>query len=681
VLAGITIGNYLGGRVADRFPARKALAVLLSVSSVTCVTTVILNNLVDDWILLYYLRWPLRVFTHVFLVFILPSTLLGTISPVVAKMALDQGLPTGRTVGDIYAWGAAGSIAGTFLTGYYLIGTMGTIAIIWTVAAALLAMAIFYWVRFWALYVWAVIFVALMTMAIAPFDWTRNTAAALALRQTLDPDIIYEDETQYCHITVTRVPGPGDIRKFVQDKLLHSHINMNNLLDLQYFYVRVYSAVTEQFSKGKDKLTVLAVGGGGYVFPRYIKRVWPGSRVEVAEIDPGVTEAAIEAFGLEPDTTIKTIQMDARNYVDQLLDRRTRTGEQVRYDFIYEDAFNDYSVPFQLTTEQFNEKISRLLADDGIYLVNLIDVFDDGLFLSAVVNTLDETFDHISVMAEGAVPRSRRNTFVIVASKQPLDTSQVDQLCRKRGIVIWFLDDEDLQILRDKSAGLVLTDDFAPVENLLAPVVCQSGIDILAGKYQELAQRFKQSGKFDQSIGIYQELIKLDPAISITAHTEIANIKIQQGRLREAATAFQNAIEYNEKAKIKANMAGVHLDLALTLKNMGELAKADPHFRKAVNALKTDLAEGFESHETLTKLGVALAELGQLAEATDYLQKAVDMNPSDFQGQLLLARTLVARNRYDEAITALEKALTATSDFRALSELQTYLQLVKTRAK
>ncbi|MHC4418946.1 MAG: fused MFS/spermidine synthase [Planctomycetota bacterium] len=134
VLAGITLGNYLGGRIADRFPARKALAVLLGIASVTCVATVILNNLIGQWMFLWHFSWPLRVFTHVFLVFIVPSTLLGTISPVVAKMALDQGLPTGRTVGDIYAWGAAGSIAGTFLAGYYLIATMGTVAIIWLVA-------------------------------------------------------------------------------------------------------------------------------------------------------------------------------------------------------------------------------------------------------------------------------------------------------------------------------------------------------------------------------------------------------------------------------------------------------------------------------------------------------------------------------------------------------------------
>ncbi|UCE99713.1 MAG: fused MFS/spermidine synthase, partial [Planctomycetota bacterium] len=165
VLSGITIGNYLGGRIADRFPARKALAVLFAISSAACVLTVLFNNLVGGMMWLWNLSWPMRVFSHVFMVFLIPSILLGTISPVVAKMALDRGLPTGRTVGDIYAWGAAGSIIGTFLTGFYLIAAIGTTAIIWGVGSALLLMAILYWAKLWVLYVWAAIFLALMTIS------------------------------------------------------------------------------------------------------------------------------------------------------------------------------------------------------------------------------------------------------------------------------------------------------------------------------------------------------------------------------------------------------------------------------------------------------------------------------------------------------------------------------------
>jgi MFS family permease len=148
VLAGITVGNYLGGRIADRFHPRKALALLFAISSTACLLTVLMNNLIGAWPFLWQFAWPVRIFTHVCSVFLIPSTMLGTISPVVAKMALDRGLPTGRTVGDIYAWGAAGSIVGTFFAGFYLIAAMGTIAIVCTISACLLLMAILYWAGF-----------------------------------------------------------------------------------------------------------------------------------------------------------------------------------------------------------------------------------------------------------------------------------------------------------------------------------------------------------------------------------------------------------------------------------------------------------------------------------------------------------------------------------------------------
>ena len=144
VLAGITIGNYTGGRLADRFRPAKVLSIFFAICAFACLATIVLNNLVGEWTWLWRFNWPTRILLHVTAVFLLPSALLGTISPVVAKMALERGLPTGRTVGDIYACGAAGSIAGTFAAGYYLIALMGTISIIYSIAAVMIVMALLY---------------------------------------------------------------------------------------------------------------------------------------------------------------------------------------------------------------------------------------------------------------------------------------------------------------------------------------------------------------------------------------------------------------------------------------------------------------------------------------------------------------------------------------------------------
>lgn len=685
VLAGITIGNYMGGRIADRFPARKTLAVLFGISSAACVGTVILNNLVGEMVLLWYFKWPIRVFCHVFLIFLVPSTLLGTISPVVAKMALDQGLPRGRTVGDIYAWGAAGSIVGTFLTGFYLIAAMGTIAIIWAVGGALLAMAILYWAKLWVLYVWAVIFFALMTMGVAPTKWAEKAGSSLALREKPDPSILYEDESQYNYIAVIQLSPDPDRRKFMQDKLTHSLIIMNNIRDLEYGYAQIYAAVTHRLSQDKNKLSVFGIGGGGYVFPRYVEKVWPGSRVDVAEIDPRVTEAAIKAFGLERDTTINIFTMDARNYVDELL-RRMRTGEKVpRYDFIYGDAINDYSVPYQLVTKEFNDKIAQILKDDGVYLLNVVDIYDSGQFLGSVISTLERTFPNVRVLSQ-VMSHSARSTFVIVAARREIDLDGLINKCDK-DIDIWYLNTSEIETLKQKSHGIILTDDYVPTEHMLAPVVRNHTIDFLSTEYEDFAERLRQQGKFDEGIATYKELIKFNPTRSVSAYSEMAKMMEQQGKLKEAAETFQKAIKYNEQAETKINISIVHLNLGLLLKVLKRPEEAKEHFYKAIEELQKKMANNPKSQYTIFCLGVALAEVKQFHGATKYFRQAINMDPLEVEKRLMLVQTLVLQEHHDEAIKQLGKDIefmlehSQEDDATILQEFLESVELGKSKQK
>ncbi|MDD5327692.1 MAG: fused MFS/spermidine synthase [Phycisphaerae bacterium] len=679
VLAGITVGNYLGGRIADSFPARKALAVLLGISSVACVGIVVLNNLVGDWIWLWKLSWPVHVFTHVFLIFMLPSTLLGTVSPVVAKMALDRGLPTGRTVGDIYAFGAAGSIAGTFLAGFYLIAAMGTVAIIWSVGVVLLLMAILYWARLWALYIWAAIFLALMTMAMVPVRWAESTASSLALRQKPDPYVLYEDESQYSYIAVRRTSNTMDKRAFMLDKLMHSQIIMNDIFNLQYPYERIYAAVTHLLARDKGRISVLAIGGGGYVFPRYIEKIWPGSRIDVVEIDPRVTEAAMRAFGLKRDTPINTFTMDARNYVDELLEIRRTGGQVPRYDFIYEDAFNDYSVPCQLITKEFNDKIIQILADDGVYIINLIDTYDSGLFLGTFVKTLRQTFPHVYVVAEKGARLAMRDTFVVIASQQEINLENgLEKLMAEIGL--WILNDSEIETLIEKGRGIILTDDYAPVENMLTPVVRRSALQSLFNKYMQRVLMLESQGRLDESLAIYKEIIEVDPAKSVMAYNSMGRILARQGKWQEVINAAQNAIEYNSKAEAKHSMSDMYFNIGLASKKLGRDKEGSEYIHKAIKGYHEDLVREPNSIKTIRDLGNALLEIGSFSEATEYLQKALDMNPLEVESNITLANAFLTQQRYDDAIALLKKAIASFSDVRneaAVVELQRFLWYVE----
>ncbi|MBN1787838.1 MAG: fused MFS/spermidine synthase [Sedimentisphaerales bacterium] len=655
ILSGITIGNYIGGRIADKFPAKKSIAILFTICSAACITTIILNNLAGKWIWLWHFNWPMRVFSHVALVFLLPSTLLGTISPVVAKMALDRGLPTGRTVGDIYAWGAAGSIAGTFAAGYWLIAAMGTVTIIWVVGAVLLFMGILYWTRFWPLHIWAVIFAATMAMAMIPAKWAQDAGASVGLRKANDPKILYEDESKYCHITVERDSSNPNKRFFCQDKLKQCKILMNDVLDLQYFYMQIYGAVTEGLGKDKEKLSILAIGGGGYVFPRYVENIWPGSRIDVVEIDAGVTKAAIEAFGLEEDTTINTINMDGRNYVDDLL-KQKRDGMKIpQYDFIYGDAFNDFSVPFQLVTKEFNDKIYAILKDDGVYMINVVDIFNSGLFVGAVINTLEQTFRYVYIATE-IESYTTRNTFIIVAAKCELDLPYIISQYRGGSLKPWYPSDSDINKLKSKPAHSVLTDNYNPVENLLAPVVRNSAKTISAENIIKQAEELNQQGLFAKSIEKYLSAIKLCPAFSAKSYNEIGVMYARTGNLSEAVQAFKNALEYNGTSdeQIKGS---IHYSLGAVLKTLGRTEEARGQFNNAAKEFRRELDENPNDSEKWNVLGDILVTTGDFQGATEAFKKAENLNPAAKYYYAELVIRLQNNGRYNEAIEILQKQL------------------------
>ena len=678
VLAGITIGNYLGGRIADRFAARKTTAVLFAISSMACVAVVVLNNLAGEWIWMWRLYWPVRVFTHVSMVFLVPSTLLGTISPVVAKMALDKGLATGRTVGTIYACGAAGSIVGTFLTGFYLIAVMGTVNIIWVVGAALLLMAFLYRARLWVLYLWAAIFIALMTMGIAPGDWAKTAGSSVALREKPDPKILYQDESQYCYIAVERVSEKPDRRAFMQDKLKHSEIIMEDINQLQYFYTHIYTAITRALSQNKEKLSALIIGGGGYVYPRYIEKNWPGSRIDVVEIDPGVTKAAMEAFGLSPETSINTISMDARNYVDQLLQKERTGGKIPKYDFIYEDAINDYSVPYQLVTKEFNDKIARILNGDGVYMINLIDFFDSGRFLGGIINTLEQTFTYVYVLSEIA-PRNIRNTFVVAAANTNINVSTIVGQYIK-GVDMWYLNDTEITELKQKANEIILTDDYVPVENMLVPVVLQSSLELLSARFRERAAELKQEGKNELAIEKYKELIELDPGMSLLAYNEIGMLSAKLGRPNDAVEAFQKAIEYNEQAEFKINVSSIHHNLAVMLKQSEKVEESNRHFDEAIKGFRQELAKDPDSLVTLSRLANVLVGTGDYNGAAEMFQRLVDLNPYEPTNHISLAKSLEIQGKYNEAIAVLKKAagfMRYIGNKEAAAKLEKYIELLE----
>lgn len=652
LLAGVAAGVYLGGRIADRHHARRALAVLFGLASAACVGVIVVDNVVGGSLGLWRLSWPMHVFVHVLLVFFVPSTLLGTIAPVVVKMALDRGLPAGRTMGDLAAWGAAGAIVAVLLTGFYLIPAFGSVAILWGLGAALLAVGILYWLSCWVLYVWAMIFGALLLMGMAPADWAEEAGTTMFLREPADPNVVYEGDTPYSHVTVRRTSQRPDRRVLMQDKLIRSEVVVGDPTNLQYFYARVFAGLTHGLGKGRQDLCLMVLGSGGYAFPQYLKATWPNSRVEVVEADPGLSGAAMAAFGLDTNTSIATVNLDPRIYVNQLLAGKESAG---RYDFIYEDAFHDYSSPCELVTQEFNEKIARLLTDDGAYLINVLDAYDNGRFLGAIVNTARQTFPHVYVVGREIGQPSLRDTFVVVAAKRPIDPAGILREYNPH-LKFWLLSESDMAFLQEQAGHAILTDDYAPVEHLLTPVVRQGGTEILARRTFDEAARLQADGRHDRSIEKYRQAMNLNPALTLDACYRIGLIHTAENRPEEAVAAFQDAVKAQRDVLGKRTaVAPIHMNWGILLDKMKKPKEAKEQFAKAAEWFRIELDENPGSVVAWVWFGDMQARLGDFKQASNAFEKAVTLDPSNPNHYEMLARSLDRQARYGEAIDVVRR--------------------------
>ncbi len=139
VLAGISIGAFLGGLLADRYPRSSTLGWLLLLSGLGALSISPLTNLIGA--AQFHTPLMIRILLITMLIFFIPSCLLGMISPIVVKLTLKNLQKTGNVVGKIYAFSTLGSILGTFATGFFLISWMGTRYILVTMGIILILSA------------------------------------------------------------------------------------------------------------------------------------------------------------------------------------------------------------------------------------------------------------------------------------------------------------------------------------------------------------------------------------------------------------------------------------------------------------------------------------------------------------------------------------------------------------
>jgi len=462
VLAGISAGAWAGGALADRRPAPRTLGWLLLGAGLTALAIAPATSfLAGDEGLLESLGVATTLLTRVvvlsFLLFFLPSFFLGMISPVAVKLAVCDLDSTGRVVGKVYAFSTLGSIAGTFVTGFWLVAAFGTRATLIGTGVALIAAALLLGEllgrrgRLYAAGVLAggVIFANAQTRPPLPPRHDPVLHSGIGT--------IHYDESQYYTIRVDRTvrEDTGEtINALHLDHLVHSYSDLRDPSYLEYDYLRAFRDVVRGVAARRANFRLLFVGGGGYTLPRLVIDEYPHAHVDVVEIDPQVTRTARQFFGMPRTPRLRTVNEDARWWAM----RAARGDEAGQYDAIFIDAFNDLSVPYHLTTREATAAFARLLRPDGALVANVIDDYARGRFLASYVKTLESVFGagNAAVRVETREDlRSDRSTFVVLAS-------------RNMPYVPVMLPQRELRAYVAARQGIVLRDDYAPVDNMLA---------------------------------------------------------------------------------------------------------------------------------------------------------------------------------------------------------------------
>lgn len=434
ILAGISLGAWLGGRAADRGDARALLGPVLMGGAVATLAGVPLVAWVGP-----ALRGggPVAIVALSLVGFFVPAVLWSTITPLVVKVLLKSTSETGRIVGRVSAVGTAGALFGTFVTGFVLVAEWPSRPIVFGVAAALAVTGAVLWMSRRGGLIAALL--GLLTMG----------GVAAASPQPC------EFETRYYCIELVADPNrPAGVTLWL-DNLRHSYVDLEDPTHLEFSYAQTFADVLSVMVPGPAD--VVHIGAGGFTFPRYLDATRPGTESVVLEIDPGLVALAEAELAFERSPNIDVRIGDARLTLADI------DGDSM--DVAVGDAFGGLSVPWHLTTVEFLAEVDRVLKPDGFYIMNLIDrpPID---FARAEAATLGAVWDHVAVLAP-----SRRlagevgGNYVLVASHQPIPIDAILAANAARGDNERAAHGDSYESFID--GAIVLTDDFAPVDQLL----------------------------------------------------------------------------------------------------------------------------------------------------------------------------------------------------------------------
>ncbi len=436
VMLALSLGYWVGGQLADRVSAARALPPLIAGAGLLTVLAPLIATVALPWAATLGPR--LGSLAASAAIFFLPALLLATVSPLAVRLVAADGLERiGRSAGSLYAISTAGSIVGTLATSFWLIPALSlsplVVAIGFTLfgcALAALALPRLAGERSQPASAGptgagrrvsrptAAALAIVVTGALAG-GWVLARVAPVSATNESGERVLFRADTQYHRITVTEA---DNVRHLRFDATNQSAIDLADGYRSTIEYPNYFDLA---LAVKPDAKRVLVLGMGGGAVTKRWWRDYPDMAIDSVEIDPVVVDVARRYFGLPDDPRLGVFTADARRYVQT-------TGKT--YDVIIVDAYYAESLPFHLTTTEFLSEVKSRMAPDGVLAYNVISPVsgESSKLFRTTYRTAGGVFDHLWAfpigLAEDGDADKRRNVIVLASDADLTKAELVDRI-------------------------------------------------------------------------------------------------------------------------------------------------------------------------------------------------------------------------------------------------------------
>ena len=485
VLAGLSIGYWAGGMLADRWPEPRLLAVVMGLGALGVLAIPVLDEPVLEAIVEWDPGPRLNPLLAAVALFGAPSIILAGVAPIAVRLHAQSLATLGQTAGRLFAISTAGSIAGTFATAFWLIPEFGTDQLLGIAAAALFAAATLFalaerLVGTAAVALAGAVLAGAAAVALAPEtggtiteaqarNWSPLYRRAGSVRGQEPPVVAgltlrYAKDTRYHRLSV----ADDETNRYLRfDNTYQSGMPLARPFGTSFHYADYFHLALAYKSDVKD---VLFIGLGGGSSPKRLWRDFPDLRIQAVELDPVVVDVAYRFFELPRDERLRVAVDDGRRWLDD---------DDRRWDAIMIDAFYADAIPFHLFTAEFMELVRSRLNPGGVVITNTIGSItgEQSRLFRSVYRTYRTAFPTVlvhPVLLPGDEGDDAVRNLMLVATEQAAP-DKVFLAERWRQVRARSRGAPDLaKAIRDRRDADVavtgvptLTDDYAPTDALL----------------------------------------------------------------------------------------------------------------------------------------------------------------------------------------------------------------------